>query len=324
MMPEPRMPRSEPIPPARPDAGVVSGILLVDKPAGITSHGVVDRLRRWLKLNKVGHCGTLDPFATGVLVICVNQATRIADLLLTQDKHYRFTVRFGLRTDTQDLTGEEIERYHGPALPEEKLRCVLPSFRGDIRQQVPRYAAIKVKGKRLYAYARQGQDVERPVRDVTIHRLELLEFNWPDAVLEVLSSKGTYVRQLADDIGQSLGCGAHLSELTRLASGPFRLEQSTALEEFKQLRADPGWQRRLIPIREALGHLPQAVVEQEDMVRRLRNGHLGTDWEMQQRKRHSLATGPVRLVAGSGQLLGLWWPKPDKGQRRLRIFKPLQ
>lgn len=324
MMPSPPLPRCKSAAAAPPEPPSVGGILLVDKPAGITSHGVVGRLRRWLKLNKVGHCGTLDPFATGVLVICVNQATRIADHLLTQDKRYRFTVRFGIQTDTLDLTGEEIERYHGPPLAEQRLRDRLPDFCGTLQQQVPRYAAIKVQGKRLYAYARQGEDVERPVREVTIHRLELLQYRWPYAVLEALTSKGTYIRQLAADIGQVLGCGAHLSELTRLASGPFTLEQATALEEFKGLRQDHGWRQRLIPIREALSHLPQAVVEEESMVRGLRHGHLPVDWEQRQRNRHPHIAGPVRLVAGDGQLLGLWWPMPEKGQRRLRIFKPLQ
>jgi tRNA pseudouridine55 synthase len=300
-----------------------SGILLVDKPVGLTSHGVVDRLRRWLKLDKAGHCGTLDPFATGVLVICVNQATRIAEHLLTQDKHYRFTVRFGVRTDTQDCTGDAVAAYDGPPFPEAELLRLLPEFSGTFEQQVPKFAAVKVNGKPLYAYARQGRSVDLPTREVTVHELKLLDYRWPDAALEVISSKGTYIRQLADDLGQALGCGAHVSALTRLASGPYTLDQATALEEFKLMRKDSSWQERLIPLRSALTHLPQAVIEEQTVMRCLRNGQLPIDWELRQRKLHPHTPGPVRLVAGDGQLLGLWWPNPDKGQRRLRIFKPL-
>jgi tRNA pseudouridine55 synthase len=299
------------------------GILLVDKPVNLTSHGVVARLRRWLKLDKVGHCGTLDPFATGVLVICVNQATRISEHLLVQDKHYRFTVRFGVRTDTQDCTGQVTETYDGPPLPESELDRLLPGFSGTFEQRVPRFAAVKINGKPLYAYARQGRSVDLPTRVVTIHQLKLLDYSWPEAVLEVISSKGTYIRQLADDLGQALGCGAHVSALTRLASGSYTLEQATALEEFRSMRADSSWQERLIPLHAALTHLPQAVIEEEPVMRGLRNGQLPGDWEARQRKRIPLIRGPVRLVAGDGQLLGLWWPNPDKGQRRLRIFKPL-
>lgn len=301
----------------------VSGLLVVDKPAGLTSHDVVAFLRRWFHLDKVGHCGTLDPFATGVLVICVNQATRIAEHLLIQDKHYRCTVRFGVRTDTQDSTGQVTAVYDGSAPTEAELLRGLDPFRGTFAQQVPRFAAVKIDGKRLYAYARQGQAVELPRREVTVHRLELLEYNWPDAVLEVASSKGFYIRQLADDLGLALGCGAHVSALRRLASGPYTLQQAASLEQFRAMRDQSRWHQRLIPLASALGHLPQVVIEQATVMRRLHNGQLPSGWQMEQRGRYLNTRGPVRLVAGDGQLLGLWWPNPETGPRRLRIFKPL-
>ena len=306
-----------------PGSPQVSGLLVVDKPPGLTSHDVVAHLRRWFQLDKVGHCGTLDPFATGVLVICVNQATRIAEHLLIQDKHYRCTVRFGVRTDTQDSTGQVTAVHLGAAPTEAELRRCLDQFRGTFEQQVPRFAAVKIDGKRLYAYARQGQTVELPRREVTVHRLDLLEFNWPDAVLEVASSKGFYIRQLADDLGQTLGCGAHVGALRRLASGPYTLQQAASLDEFKTMRDQSRWQQRLIPLTSALGHLPEVVIEQATVMRRLRNGQLPIGWEVEQRGRHLNTRGPVRLVSGDGQLLGLWWPNPETGPRRLRIFKPL-
>ncbi len=301
-----------------------SGVLVIDKPAGITSHVVVHRIRRRLKLKKVGHCGTLDPFATGVLVICVNQATRIAEYLLAQDKVYRFILHLGVRTDTQDPTGEVIATHDGPPVNGDQLERVLARFRGRIDQQIPRYAAVKIDGKRLYQYARQGIEVERPSRAVTIHRLELIDYQWPHAQLEAHSSKGTYIRQLADDIGEALGCGAHVASLQRVASGRFHVDDAYALDALLELCSDDRWTARLISLNRALEHLAGVVLEDPHLLRRLQNGQLDLDWEVQQRKRYPDSQDPVRLLTPDQKLLALWWPRPQAGQRRLRVFQPPQ
>ena len=173
-----------------PSSGV-SGVLLLDKPEACTSFRVVKEVQKLLSLHKVGHCGTLDPFATGVLVLCLNRATRIADQLLEQDKVYRFVIRLGFESDTLDREGAILPVYAGPPLSEASLQACLDRFQGTYEQQVPRYAAVKVQGQRLYEWSRKGITIAQPMREVTIYRLRLLAFHWPEASLEVHCSKGT-------------------------------------------------------------------------------------------------------------------------------------
>jgi tRNA pseudouridine55 synthase len=300
----------------------LGGILIIDKPEGVTSSGVVARLKSLLSIQKIGHCGTLDPFATGVLVLCLNQATRIADQLLQQDKIYRFTMRMGAETDTLDHTGEITGIFSGSPPSRRDLETAIADFRGAFIQQVPRFAAVKIGGRRLYALTRKGIQVDLPSREVNVHRLELLHFDWPDAVLDVHCSKGTYVRKLAADIGSSLGCGAHVTHLRRLASGSFRIEQAISLDDLSTSLEENEWCRKVIPMNQTLGHLPAISIKDEWMLHGLRNGQMDPSLEAECLERSQGIDCPLRLVSGEDELVALWWHRSGpEGQRRLRVLQ---
>ncbi len=211
------------------------GFLNVRKPKGMTSHDVVYRIRRASKVKQVGHTGTLDPFAEGVLPVCVGKATRLIEYL-DDDKEYIAVVKFGVETDTYDLDGQVLT-VSDKKVSKEELEAVLPEFRGEIIQMPPMFSAIKVKGKKLYEYARKGQDVEIEPRKVFIERLELKSFDFANQTAEIIvkCSKGTYIRSIAHDMGQKLLCGAHLVGLTRTQSGKFQLDSSVVLEDFQSV-----------------------------------------------------------------------------------------
>ena len=256
----------------------MNGILIIDKPAGITSHDVVYKVRRALRTKRVGHTGTLDPFATGVMVILVGQATRLAQFLDKDIKEYEAVVRFGFETDTGDVTGlriadcglriEELEAL----LAETDWEDILADFHGEIEQIPPMYSAKKIDGKKLYELARKGETVERKAVKVTIHSLERIESaicNPQSAMrIRVACSAGTYIRTLAEDIGRKLGTGAHLTELRRTAAGIFSISQAITLEELAELE-DPA--SRLIPMEEAVAHLGKIELN-EDRAKKTRNG----------------------------------------------------
>ncbi len=301
--------------------GSISGLLLLDKPAGMTSFAVAARVRKLLRVDKVGHCGTLDPFATGLLLICINQGTRIADQLLVQDKIYRCRLHLGIETDTLDHTGMVTAEFQGVPCREADFRKALDLFRGGYEQPVPRYSAVRVDGRRLHQWTRQGVEVDVPRREVQIQRLDLLEFDWPVAVLEVHCSKGTYVRQLAADIGRELGCGAHLQALRRLASGCFHLDQAVTLEQLESATDIWQWPSHVIPLYVALEHLPAIIVDDPGVLEGLGHGHLDLAWESSQRRTlDPRALSPIRLASPDQQLLALWWPFSVAGERRLRVF----
>lgn len=210
----------------------VDGVLVIDKPAGMTSHDVVDQIRRKLGTKKVGHAGTLDPDATGVLVVGVGKATRFLSYAQDTPKRYSATARFGLSTSTQDASGEVLATREC-SFSENDLRMVLEKFTGDIEQIPPMVSAVSVGGERLHVKARRGEEVERAARRVTVHELLLTDFRageMPEADLEVLCTSGTYVRTLINDIGDSLGCGAHMSVLKRTETGGFSLSDARPLE----------------------------------------------------------------------------------------------
>jgi tRNA pseudouridine55 synthase len=238
-------------------------LLVVDKPCGLSSFAVVKRVRALLGRNreKVGHGGTLDPFASGVLPICAGEGTKVLPFLLDADKVYEAVVRFGVETDTLDLTGKVVAEYPLHDLSEAALRAALPQFRGPIQQVPPMYSALKRDGQPLYKYARAGVTLERAPRQVTIHSLELLGFEAPDrARLRVHCSKGTYIRSLAADLGTQLGVGGHLVELRRTASGPFRIESAISLDEMGARLAEGRPLPMLSPL-QALAHLPSVAVD---------------------------------------------------------------
>lgn len=246
--------------PIRPE---VHGVLNINKPAGMTSHDVVDAVRKILGVRRVGHTGTLDPQATGVLPLCVGRATRIAQFLTQADKEYLMTLRLGVTTDTLDAAGKETGRVEDIRVRREDLLAILPRFVGEIQQVPPIFSAKKYRGERLYRLARRGEKVERPPVAVRVHGLELLEFTPPFVRLRATCSKGTYARSLCDDIGRALGCGGHLHALTRTRSGRFSLDGILTLEALEARVREGRLPEVLIPIADALAHLPAVRVAPE-------------------------------------------------------------
>ncbi len=232
------------------------GFLNVDKPLRLTSHDVVARLRRRLGINKVGHAGTLDPLATGVLVICVGGATRLSDEVMHATKAYRARVRLGAITETYDAEGAIIEERDSSQVGREQVEAALAAFRGTILQVPPMYSAIKQGGRKLYELARAGETVERTARTVTIESLTLSDWQPPEFTLEVVCSAGTYIRSLAHDVGQAVGVGAYLTGLIRTASGHFRLEAAQPLDAL----LEGEWQSHLIAPQVALAGWPSLCV----------------------------------------------------------------
>jgi len=241
----------------------VHGVLNINKPAGMTSHDVVDRVRRILGMQRVGHTGTLDPQATGVLPICVGRATRIAQYLTQAEKEYVMTLRLGVTTDTLDAAGKETGRVAELHVRREDVEAILPRFTGKIQQVPPLYSAKKHQGERLYRLARRGEVVERAPVTVTVFALELLGFALPDVQLKATCSKGTYARSLCDDMGRELGCGGHLHTLCRTRAGRFALAGSVTPEGLEERVLSGRLGDVLMPISEALAHLPGARVAPE-------------------------------------------------------------
>ena len=212
----------------------MEGILVIDKPDGMTSHDVVAKVRRSLKVKKVGHAGTLDPMATGVLVCLVGKATKLFDQFVAFDKVYRATMILGLVTDSADTQGEVISKKEFHAVTQQQLEDVLQEFRGELEQVPPMYSAVKHKGKKLYELARQGIVVEREAKPIRIDELRIERFTPPEVDIYVACSKGTYIRQLAHDIGERLGCGACISRIQRVAVGKYTLDEAVTLEEIHE------------------------------------------------------------------------------------------
>lgn len=244
----------------------MDGVLVVDKPAGPTSFDVVRRIRTLLGVKKVGHTGTLDPFATGVLPLCLGEATKVAGYVLEGDKAYDAGILLGAETDTQDVTGRVVREAAIPPLTRESIEAALSRFRGTFAQTPPMYSAVKVKGKRLYELAREGKEIERPARQVTVHELVLQDFSADRLSLRVRCSKGFFVRTLAEDLGRALGTAARLERLRRLHSGPFSLAQALSPDALEALVKEGGnarVQAHLLDLDQALAELTPAIVTSE-------------------------------------------------------------
>ncbi len=237
-----------------------NGVLVLDKPKGFTSHDVVKAVKKKLGAAKVGHSGTLDPFATGVLILLINGATKLAPFLSDQDKRYRFTVSFGIETDTQDSTGRVVAVHECAPLTEGEIRKACAVFLGNIEQRVPLFSAVRVGGQRLYQLARRGVEVTPPCRTVKIKNLHLCDLSWPEVTFEVTCSKGTYVRSLGADLACRLNCRGHVSKLRRLASGGFDLKQALTLEQFTELVDKGSLDQNLIRPAQALSTYPEIRV----------------------------------------------------------------
>ena len=252
----------------------IDGVVLLDKPAGMSSQGAVTAVKRAFNADKAGHTGTLDPMATGLLPICLGEATKYSQDLLEADKSYIAQVKFGSRTDTGDAEGQIIEELPLPTFADElaikaALDALLPKFTGPITQVPPMYSALKRDGKPLYEYARAGIELERAPREITIHAIRWTNIHWPEATLEVSCSKGTYIRVLAEDIGNTLGCGAHLVGLRRTEVGHLNLEQSFTMESIQQGLQDSS--SYILPVDALLQTLPHLTVD-EQQAKRLEMG----------------------------------------------------
>jgi tRNA pseudouridine55 synthase len=236
----------------------VDGIILLDKPRGFSSNAALQKVRWLLNAEKAGHTGSLDPLATGVLPLCFGEATKFSQYLLDADKGYETLMQLGVTTTTADAEGEVLER-RPVTVGREEIEALLPRFRGEISQIPPMYSALKRDGQPLYKLARAGEVVEREPRSVTIARLELLSCEAEQARLAVDCSKGTYIRTLVEDIGQLLGCGAHVAELRRTKAGPFDLSRTVTLEELERVHAEGGNEavdQFLLPVDSGLQHWP--------------------------------------------------------------------
>ncbi|MUT66401.1 tRNA pseudouridine(55) synthase TruB [Paenibacillus sp. NEAU-GSW1] len=237
----------------------MDGIIAVWKPAGWTSHDVVAKVRRLLRMKRIGHSGTLDPMVTGVLPLCLGRATRVVEYLQERPKAYEAVIQLGISTDTEDLTGTVLEERGGITITEEEVLRVLRSFVGEIEQVPPMFSAVKVDGKRLYELAREGKTVERKSRKVTIHQIELQSIDnstdKPTFAFSVVCSKGTYIRTLCVDIGKALGVPAAMAQLTRTMSGGITKEQCLTLEQIEQLQQDGEIEKFILPAEAAISHL---------------------------------------------------------------------
>ena len=250
----------------------ISGVLVIDKPVGMTSHDVVQAVRNGTNLRRAGHTGTLDPRASGVLVILVGPAVRLSEYVSASDKRYQAIIRLGSSTDTFDADGKFTRSDQPVNVTEAQFEEVLKTFIGEIDQTPPPYSAVKLQGRKAYEMAREGEEVELAPRKITVHHLEVLEWAPPEVVIDVHCSSGTYVRSLANDLGVQLGCGAYLVGLRRTKSGRFSLRDATPLRKLQEAFNAGNWYQYLIPAAEALGDWP-AIELSPDEVEGVRHGH---------------------------------------------------
>ena len=282
---------------------IQDGVLVVHKEAGWTSHDVVAKVRALLKESKVGHAGTLDPSATGVLPVLVGQATRIAEYLIDWDKEYRAVLRLGETTDTQDATGRTLSKTDPSGVTSEALQAILTRFLGVQRQLPPMYSAVKVGGQPLYKAARAGKTIDRTERAITIHQLEIVAVHGQDVTLHIVCSKGTYIRTLCADIGQALGVGGHLYALQRRRVGPLLIEHALTINQISEHLKSNTLKSRVMLLDELLFELPAVVVNAEQAQRVLHGAPVSPDGITR------LPSSPhpvsVRLKNEAGQLLAI-------------------
>ena len=275
----------------------ISGVLVVDKPVGMTSHDVVQAIRTGTGLRRAGHTGTLDPRASGVLVILVGPAVRLSEFVSASDKRYQAIIRLGSTTDTFDADGKMTQSPAPVDVTEQQFDKVLNTFVGEIEQTPPPYSAVKVQGRKAYELAREGEEVELAPRKITVHHLEVLEWAPPEVVIDVHCSSGTYVRSLANDLGNALGCGAYLVGLRRTKSGRFSLREATPLRKLQEAFHAGNWYQFLIPAAEALAEWPSVELNPDD-VENIRHGHrIHADAQAR--------PGMVRGVSTQGELVAL-------------------
>ncbi len=282
----------------------ISGVLVVDKPVGLTSHDVVQIIRNGTNIRRAGHTGTLDPRASGVLVVLLGPAVRLSEYVSASDKRYQAVLRLGTRTDTYDAEGT-VMGISPVDITEEQFQASLSKFVGEIEQVPPPYSAIKVQGRRAYDMARKGEEVELAPRKIKVYNLDLLEWAPPEAVIDVYCSSGTYVRSLAHDMGEDLGCGAHLIGLRRTKSGRFSLRDAVPLTKLREAFDKGNWYQYIIPAAEALTDWP-AVELTTEQVETIRHGNrIPAD---------PTVGAQARAVSEQGELVALMELVPDTNE----------
>ncbi|MNB64126.1 tRNA pseudouridine synthase B [compost metagenome] len=296
------------------------GVLAVYKPAGFTSHDVVAKARRLLGMKRIGHTGTLDPQVTGVLPLCLGRATRVVEYIQELPKEYVATLRLGVSSDTEDLTGTITEAADEVHITEEEVRKTLNSFKGVISQTPPMYSAVKVGGKRLYELAREGKTVERKSREVEIYEIEMLNMVWdgkyPDITFRVLCSKGTYIRTLCVDIGRALSLPGVMVRLERTMSAGIREDRCLTLDQIAEHCQNGTLQQFLIPADEAISHMPAFTVSDEKRAAALQGQRLSAkvvNPEVQEK-------GPIRLYDQTGVFLGIYEREETGSIAPVKVF----
>jgi len=274
----------------------ISGVLVVDKPVGLTSHEVVQIIRRGTNIRRAGHTGTLDPRASGVLIVLIGPAVRLSEYVSASDKRYQAIIRLGATTDTFDADGRFTSKDAAIEITEEQFEATLKTFVGEIIQTPPPYSAVKVQGRPAYDMAREGEEVELEPRKIQVYSLELLEWAPPEAVIDVYCSSGTYVRSLANDLGDKLGCGAYLTGLRRTKSGRFTLRDAVPLRKLREAFDAGNWYQYVIPAAEALSDWPSIELNNEQ-VEAVRHGH--------RVPAEADAKGMARGISEAGELIAL-------------------
>lgn len=291
----------------------IDGILLLDKPLGRTSNSALQKVRYLFNAKKAGHTGSLDPLATGVLPICFGQASKVTSLLLNSNKRYIFTLELGSTTTSGDKEGVVLQTREIKPFNKSDIETVISTFRGDIKQIPPMYSALKHNGQPLYKLARQGIEIKRKERKVTIHELKLLEFTNNTITFNVMCSKGTYIRTLAQDIGESLGCGAHLSMLKRTEVEPFNCSRLYTIEEIERLSEANDLDKTLLPIDSVLQEYPSMVLSTEEE-KRIKNG-------LKVARRDIPESQIIRLYSNDNEFIGIGRFSSDYQLAAKRLMK---
>lgn len=293
-----------------------NGVINIYKEQGFTSHDVVAKLRGILKQKKIGHTGTLDPDAEGVLPVCLGSGTKLCDMLTDRDKTYEAVLLLGQSTDTQDITGMVLERAE-VSVTEEMVREAVLSFAGVYEQIPPMYSALKVNGKKLCDLAREGREVERKARRVVIHRIEILEIDIPRVRMSVSCSKGTYIRTLCHDIGERLGCHGCMEKLLRTKAGQFLLEDSLRLSEVERLRDEGRLSEVILPVDEVLAEFPKAVLRKESS----HFGYNGNPVRKSDFGIRNIPDGEIRVYDHAGIFIGIYaWHPEQCLYRPIKMF----
>ena len=300
---------------------MLNGVINVYKEKGYTSHDVVAIVRKTLNIKKVGHTGTLDPDAEGVLPVCIGQATKLADYIMAERKSYTAEITFGAETTTQDASGDIIKEYEY-TFDENRLREVIDTFKGEQTQVPPMYSAIKINGKKLYEIAREGREIERKARKITVYDIRIAEINPPNkAIIEIDCSKGTYIRSLCSDIGNKLGWGAFMSSLTRTASGKFKLNEAVKLDELKDAAERGETEKFIIPPDDVLGGYKRVTVSEKADKYLYNGGKIYGGYLKYDKKPSDNET--VLGYDATGRLVGIYLYKFDE-EKKTYFIKPVR